>query len=165
METKDLEIRVKEELEMLKDRSKGVPYYSIVTMFVLIAFLVFISLDPLLYPYQVKNTSFIIFIVVLGCIGIGAFLFNYRLYKKLDTIETPDQLLNWFEKKIRVVDITGVVFLIVLIAYFVVCGFKSYFPVIASITALIVYRLYNGSFLSRKEKKILDELKELVKNK
>ena len=161
METKDLEIRVREELEMLKDKSKGVRY-NIVTILFLIALLVFVSLSPALYPYHVKKTFFIIFIVVLGCIGIGAFLFNYRFFKTIDTIETPDQLLNWFEKKRRVEDITGVAFLIVLIAYFVVSGFKFYFPVISGITALIIYRLFNGSFLSRNEKKILDELKELV---
>ena len=111
-----------------------------------------------------QNITFIIFIILICCMEGWSLLYNYRFKKMIDTIETPDQLLYCYEKKKRYENLFGFSALIIMAAFTILTDWKNgYWIVLAAAVGSIIYYIKNGSYLSRKETKIVKQLQELIK--
>ena len=176
METTDIDnLNRTELLEELKGkckkRSVRVIYEGLITL--LLVIVIFIIFAPQPSQYVIEDIIFIIFIVVYSAAYVWSFLCNYRFKKKIDTIDTPDQLLCEYEKITRNYKIGAIVLWILLIVgALIVAIFKadmsslrgSLWIIFAAIIMYLMYRSGLNRFY-RRENEILEQLRELVEKK
>lgn len=120
---------------------------------------------------ETVSIAYYIFWIVIVCLGCGLLLFDFQSLKKVDKLDTPDRLLYWFEKKFR--PDLRYIFWLVLCLFIArrsspsshVSVFENYLVVVIGfvIMALIFYR--GAPWVNRKEKVIIERLRELVKKK
>lgn len=115
-----------------------------------------------------KNIFFFTFLIVIICLGSWFALFNFRFLKKFDTLDTPDRLLTWLEKKHRYNLILWLVACICLIgSYFASCDFSigTYLGAAVLIVFIVIIFCGGGPLWYLKEKLIIEQLQELVDKK
>ena len=107
--------------------------------------------------------------IAVVCFGGCLLLFNFQSLKKIDSLDTPDRLLHWFEKIHRYRMIAWLVSGIFLFVIFLLES-GSHFGAIVGIglaIGIIVLFFYygNGPWWYRKDKDIIEQLRELVDKK
>lgn len=169
METGELYNSNRDELfQTLKGKCKKIAkldfWGGLICLIITIGFLILIW-QRLNDPF---NMVYFIFWAVYFCGAVWMILYNYRFLKKFDNLDTPDQLLYWFEKKNQ---------------KDIICWFASMFLVISTNSAivfknagvptgiiatvlciLVIVLLYYGSSGSwnRRNNDIIEDLQELV---
>lgn len=176
METTTIDSRSKKRMfEEIKDKCKSRARASIFAYLIsmLIVIVTIIFLERTLDPHEIKDIiTFIVSIILLCMSGLFALL-GYRFYKKIDSLDTPEQLLQNYKKKNRNLKILLLVFWLVLIgerfAKSVTDVKKLYECVLLGIVALaavyLMFVIYTNDNLSRKDKEIIEQLHDLIDNK
>lgn len=166
METKELESLNRDELfEELKGKCKSIvkrDLYSVIICILIIPILFFTAQklgDP-------KNIIYLMFWITIFCYGGWSLLSDYRSLKNLDSLDTPERLLHWFEKVHRYRMITWFVGGIFLFVIFVVeSGFNIWAIVGVALGIGIMALLFyysDGPWWYRKDMDIIEQLRELV---
>ena len=105
-------------------------------------------------------------LITIFCFGGWLLLFNYRSFKNIDSLDTPERLLHWFEKKHRYNMILWIVGSIFLFAILLVhSGFNIWTIVgVALAIGIIALAYYSGEgpLSYRKDRDIIEQLRELV---
>jgi len=166
METESLDILSREELfKRLKAKSKT---SSSVNIWIIITVLIVVALACFGLNKSGNNViPYIIFFILIACVAGWDILDNYRFKKKIDSIDTPDQLLDCWKKRKRCTVILVLLQIIIIIALsLVVDGNWNYWGISTLVVAAGIYYFLNkGSFLSGREMKIIEQLQELVDSK
>lgn len=170
METKQISNLSRTELfEALKEKCKSNAkrdIYSGLTALI-IALVVF-----LFHNWQIqddtKSNIYILWIVIV-CLSGWTVLHNYLLLSRIDNLNTPDKLLSHIEKK-QLYNLIGFIGFCIffIVIFFVRPGLDVFDYVSVAIwTALIVSLivLYFNGFVGRRDKVIIELLRELVKKK
>lgn len=165
--------------EMLKGKckSRAKIYQYVVLMFIIIAIAaiqwpwLFGSKNQ--YHDKIDYILSLVFFILLVCEAGWLALYNYRFKKKIDSLETPEQLLHLFNKKIRCERISTLPAFFVLLLTIGYDGFAKsvigteniyvvVFFVVAAALCVIYLSLCNGFRISRKDREIIEQLDELV---
>ena len=162
METKELDNLSRDELfEMLKANCKSNTRVNFLFILIALFFLILVLIWCRPAFFKASIIYHILFLTVFGCMVGFSIMYNYRLHKRIDTIETPDQLLNLLESKQRFENIQGFVAFLLLIVYDIVAGF-DYRVAIGCAAGGLLYYLMNGTFVSHREIKLLEEVRDFV---
>lgn len=121
--------------------------------------------------HEVNDIIFFICSVVFLGITIWLTLFSYRFYKRIDHLDTPKQLLQYYEKKNRNLKIFFLVFWLLLIGEKfardvteIKIGYEYVLLGIVAVAAIyLMFVLSRDDKLSRKDLEIIEQLRELVK--
>ena len=138
----------------------------------LLALLIVIA--PIIFfhdSHEVNDIIFFIASVVFLGITIWLTLFSYRFYKRIGNLDTPEQLLQHFEKKNRNLKIIFLVFWLFLIGEKfarnvteIKIGYEYVLLGIVAMAAIyLMFVLSRDDKLSRKDLEIIEQLRELVK--
>ena len=171
METKDLDnLSGNEMFETLKAKCKSKSRANIIfglALFILIiAGILYLRSYPLEYRQGIACISLLIEFAIIACAsGLWA-LNNYRFLKKAGSLDTPDQLMYWYEKTIR---IDRILFFLCLIAYLLDLNLSLLTPLWVGLTAFVVLSVVfsliffksDSSFWNSRNK-ILEQLQELI---
>ena len=169
METNTLNNENRNELfEELKGKCKSIVkrdlYGSIVL--ILVIPLLFFTLQKLGDP---KNIFYFIYWITIFCFGVWSLLFDYRSLKNLDSLDTPERLLHWFEKKHRYNMIFWIVGCVCIFGIMLVgAGFDIWAIIgMALGIGIVVLCFYSsgGPWWYRKDMDIIEQLRELVEKK
>lgn len=107
MKQAELENLSKDELfEVMKRKCKSrakLNFWGGVTIIILVIITMIVSL---IHNKGFQNIQFsqivaFIFLSILVCIGVWSVLNNYRFLKRQGSLDTPDQLLYWYHKKVK----------------------------------------------------------------
>ena len=113
-----------------------------------------------------KNIIYFMLWITIFCFGGWLLLFDYRSFKNIDSLDTPERLLHWFEKKHRYNMILWIVGSIFLFAILLVhSGFNIWTIVgVALAIGIIALAYYSGEgpLSYRKDRDIIEQLRELV---
>ncbi len=166
METNTLNNENRRELfEELKGKCKSMLKRDLYESIILILFipLLFFTAQKLDDP---KNIIYFMLWITIFCFGGWLLLFNYRSFKNIDSLDTPERLLHWFEKKHRYNMILWIVGSIFLFAILLVhSGFNIWTIVgVALAIGIIALAYYSGEgpLSYRKDRDIIEQLRELV---
>lgn len=168
METEDSFNRGRDaEFEALKDRCKSRAKASSnpILIMVIILLLVMVSLIFGLGKKGTDDISFIVFWLVFCCTGGLVILYNFRFAKKIDHLDTPNQLLKSFKKHLRVELISASVLWMFLIADCFVRG--NHYSLTESLFAfvLVLFLVIKGiGPWNRRDMEIIEDLQQLVEN-
>lgn len=150
-------------------------YSGLIILILIIAFMAYIGVTA--YPYSVNDVIFLVFYAVMACIGVWLVLYSYRLKMRINSLDTPDQLLYWYKKSIRVDRMFSLVCGLALIisqichAYLGEGGnidYKSFFTLIVLTVAFVLlfnYLYMNSGIVKDKEMDIIDRLEDLIEQK
>lgn len=107
--------------------------------------------------------------IAVVCLGGWSTLLDFQFLKKVDNLDIPDQLLYWFEKKHRYNLISWIVSYLLFIGIILVnpgSDFWTYLGVaIGIVIVVIIFYNCGGTWWYRKEKEIIEQLRELVEKK
>ena len=174
METKELDNLKRDDfLRMLKDKLKR-EINSNIFFIILVILILFFSVQRLLD--NPKNSFDFIIVLLWGWFLLykGWFtLFNYRFLKKVDNLDTPDRLLRWLEKSYRYKMIGGIVSCIILLLFGIFLfktgldfwGYVGAIGIVIIAIVSIVSYFRGGSGWYRKEKDMIEQLRELIEKK
>lgn len=170
METKKISNLSRTELfEVLKEKCKSNAKRDIHGgLIALIIALVFFLFHNWRIPNDTKSNIYILWIVI-ACLSVWTLLHNCLLLKRIDNLTTPDKLLSRIEKK-QLYNLIGFIgFCIFFIVIVLVRPGLDVFDYVgvAIWTALLVsiIVLYFNGFVGRRDKVIIELLRELVKKK
>ncbi len=176
METKELDNLGRTELfEMLKGKCKSRAkryFYGILIIVALIIVLLLILL-PKPNIHHIEDCLPFTFWTLICCLGIWAALSYYLFYKRVESIDSPERLLNDFNKTTRKDMILGIVAWIALIANELIIAFikqdmSSWSSTLGIVfTGFIVFLMYKSGYNRpyRKDEEIREQLRELIENK
>ena len=166
METKELDNLSRTELfELFKAKCKSNAKRGICIGLIVLLSVVYILFTNWQRPDDTKSIIFFIFQIVIGCISGWAVLNNYLLLKRIDNLDTPDQLLYHLEKTHRYNLIGLFVLFIFFTGWFFVRGsdFIDYVSgaicLVATVAILfcIFYKNSARNWLSKERRKQLQE--------
>jgi hypothetical protein len=117
-------------------------------------------------PFDTKDMiSFVIWLVI-GCIAGWFGLYNYRFKKKIDDLETPEQLLSWFRKNSLIEKIAGnASWLLIIVESVIHVNLFSIIEAVAAFVIILVLTIKSYGPWYRKEKEIIEQLQELIEKK
>ena len=156
--------------EEIKDKCKSKArtdfFWNLLALLIVIAPIIFFH-----DSHEVNDIIFFIASVVFLGITIWLTLFSYRLYKRIDNLDTPEQLLQYYEKKNQNLKIFFLVFWLFLIGEKfarnvteIKIGYEYVLLGIVAVAAIyLMFVLSRDDKLSRKDLKIIEQLRELVK--
>ncbi len=164
----------KEELfEQIKGKCKSRAnrnfYFGLFWLLLIIVLLVWKAITN--YPYEVKDTLFLIENAVIACLVGWLVLYSYRYKKIFDRLDTPDELLYWYEKKIRKGRIFVIVFFIVFYAAIIL---REYIGeslnsdslirliVLLAVLVILVPILVSGGVVLGRDMKTIEQLRQLI---
>lgn len=157
-----------ERFEMLKKmcRSRTIMYITIIAMAAVLVLILVFQMYSGPKPFDTKDMiSFVIWLVI-GCIAGWLGLYNYRFKKKIDDLETPEQLLSWFRKNSLIEKIAGSSgWLLVIIESVVRVNLFSIIEAVAAFVIILFFTIKSYGPWYRKEKEIIEQLQELVEKK
>ena len=166
METNTLNNENRNELfEELKGKCKSMLKRDLYESIILILFipLLFFTAQKLDDP---KNIIYFMLWITIFCFGGWLLLFNYRSFKNIDSLDTPERLLHWFEKVHRYRMITWFVGGICIFGIMLVgAGFNigAIMGVALAIGIIALgYYYSDGPWWYRKDMDIIEQLRELV---
>ena len=166
METNTINNENRNELfEELKGKCKSIVkrnlYGSIVL--ILVIPLLFFTGQKLGDP---KNIFYFISWITIFCYGVWLLLFDYRSFKNLDSLDTPERLLHWFEKVHRYRMITWFVGGIFVFVIYLVDSWFNIWAIVGEALAIVIIALLfyysDGPWWYRKDMDIIEQLRELV---
>ena len=167
METKDLDGMNRNELfEEIKDKCKSKAKISIYITLILLIIVIAYLIDLWQKPHDTKDIVSFILWFIFACIAGGVALCNYRFKKKVDNPNTPNQVLSWFKKNLRIEIISAIGAWLILIADSIVCG--PIYSIIETVSAFVVITLltiYGYGRWNRRDKEIIEQLQELTEQK
>jgi len=157
-----------ESFQDLKDRckSRAKAASNPLLIIVIILMLVIATVIFGLGPKGTNDISFMAFWLVFCCLGGLTIVSNYRLTNKIDHMVTPNQLLESFKKHLRVELISASVLWMFLIADSFIRGYP--YQLIGTLAAFIVvmFLVIKGfGPWNRRDREIIEDLKQLVENK
>lgn len=169
METNTLNNENRKELfEELKGKCKSMLKRDLYGFIVLILFipLLFLTGQKLGEP---KNIIYFILWIAIFCFGGWSLLYDYRSLKNIDSLDTPERLLHWFEKVHRYRMIFWIVGCVCIFGIMLVgAGFDIWaimgVALAIGIMALLFYSS-GGPWWYRKDMDIIEQLRELVEKK
>ena len=171
METKELDVLNRGELfEELREKCKSFVEHEFYGWIICICgiLLILLFFSELLTDYHNNMLDSIIWIVFL-CMGGLFILLDFRFLKKFDNLDTPDRLLYWFEKRHRYNFIVWLVSCILITCIFLIkpsLDLWAYVCVAIGIVIVVILFFYCGGPLwYRKEKEIIEQLRELIGKK
>lgn len=156
--------------EEIKDKCKSKArtdfFWNLLALLIVIATIIFFH-----DSHEVNDIIFFICSVVFLGITIWLTLFSYRFYKRIGTLDTPELLLQHFEKKNRNLKIIFLVFWLFLIGEKfarnvteIKIGYEYVLLGIVAVAAIyLMFVLSRDDKLSRKDLEIIEQLRELVK--
>ncbi len=160
--------------EKCKSRSRTNFYGGIIFLVAIIAIMAYAGLTS--YPLDVNDIIFLVLNALLACMGVWLVLYSYRFSKKIDSLETPDQLLYNFEKHIRngriISVVCGLALIISQICYVYLgnggnIDYGRFFTLIVLAVAFILlfnYLHMSSGTVRGKDKEIIERLHELIEN-
>ncbi len=173
METKEFDDLSRDELfEELKDKCKSRAkryFYGISIIFILIIVLLLILL-PKPDVHHIEDCLPFIFWTLICCLAIWSALSYYLFYKRVESIDSPERLLNDFNKTTRKDMILGIIGWIALIANALIIAFikqdmSSWSSTLGIVFAgFIVFLMYKSGYNRpyRKDEEIREQLRELI---
>ena len=167
MEQIELDNLSKDELfEAIKDkcksRAKGSIYVTLITLILVIVYLIYLGQKL----HDTKDIVSFILWLIFGCIAGVIALCNYRFKKKMDSPNTPNQVLSWFKKNLRIEIIFAIIAWLILIGDSIVSG--PIYSIIETVAAFVVVALltfFGFGRWNRRDKEIMEELQELIEKK
>ena len=166
METKGLDNLSRDEsFEELKSRCKSNAkhdfYGGLMFLIVMILYLLFSNWERL---NETKSILFLIIWILLGCLSVCAVLYSYLLLRRIDNLDTPDQLLYRFEKKRRYNFIFLIAaWILLLCTDIVILGFTyEGLAIWIVIGVMLLFCFFKNLGWNGEEKEIIEELKDLV---
>lgn len=123
------------------------------------------------YPYEVRDIVFLIENAVFACLLVWLILYSYRYNKIFDSLDTPDELLYWYEKRIRKGRIFAIVFFIVFYAAIILREYigeslnsDSLIRLVVLLAALVILIpiLVSGGVVLGRDMKTIEQLRKLV---
>jgi Ca2+/Na+ antiporter len=166
METNDLDNLSRDEsFEELKGKCKSNAkrdfYGGLMFLIVVILYLLFPNWARL---DETKSILFLIIWILLCCLSVWAVLYSYLLLRRIDSLDTPDQLLYRFEKKRRYNLLFFIAAWILLLCTDIVIPGFTYEGLIRWIVigVILLFCFFTNLGWYSKEKEILEELKDLV---
>ena len=154
--------------EELKGMCKSRTDLNLCLGLLLLAFIILAVLTKLGY-YGINGTDIIPFVefCVLGCLVAFMTLNNYRFHKRADSLNTPDQLLNKYEKTVKNNNKCWLAFVLLIACKDILTiDFDGqYFwlrLVILFIVIAVAVVLYKKVLISQRDKEIIGALRELT---
>ena len=156
----------KEIKETCKSKARTDFFWHLLALLFLIATIIFFH-----DSHEVNDIIFFICSIVFLGITIWLTLFSYRFYKRIDNLDNPEQLLQYYEKKNRNLKIFFLVFWLLLIGEKfardvteIKIGYEYVLLGIVAVAAIyLMFVLSRDDKLSRKDLEIIEQLRELVK--
>ena len=154
--------RIKEES---RSKAKRMVCYSLMAMFFIVALTIGMELWG--YENNVISISWAVFFCfIAGWIGVN----NFRLFRRVDNLDTPEQLLHGYEKTIR--NDRNACYVGILVGvfdpYLYVPGDKAWnvmwLVIIVAAVVFLVYSFYHEywEFRTRRDEEIIDRLHDLI---
>ena len=154
-------------------RAKREVYLGLVFLVILILFIIwavkyyphssFIQYDPK------DGIVFLVYLIACFCLGGWIILYNYRLGKKIATLDTPEQLLNCYEKRERHNKIFSYInscVLLLFVTYPLVRGGSTIFLIGVAVLVILfaIFLTSVGIYVGRMNHrdKLLEKLQDLV---
>ena len=110
-----------------------------------------------------------ILIAIIVCLGACSVLINYSFLRRNDSIDTPDQLLYWYNKKIRYDVNISTVYKLLFVGFLILQGIpynRDDVLTLIFIIALCLFLVYLGrgsSLVLSRDQLILEKLHDLTK--
>ena len=166
METETLDnLSRGERFEMLKKmcKSRTIMHITILAMVAVLFSILVFKMYSGPRPFDTKDMiSFVIWLVI-GCIAGWFGLYNYRFKKKIDDLETPEQLLSWFRKNSLIEKIAGNAgWLLIIVESVIHVNLFSIIEAVAAFVIILVLTIKSYGPWYRKEKEIIEQLQELI---
>ena len=123
------------------------------------------------YPYEVKDSIFLIENAVIACLVGWLVLYSYRYKKMFERLDTPDQLLYWYDKRMRKGRIFTIVFFIVFYAAIILREYigenlnsDSLIRLLVLLAALVILVpiLVSGGVVLGRDMKTIEQLRQLI---
>jgi hypothetical protein len=135
--------------------------------------LMFLSLAILYLLFPIRESAdesnpmiYFIFWIGYGCLSVWEAIYNYRLLKKIDNLDTPDELLYRIEKKHRYNIIFYIALWILLFIYIAMTGFDYVNLTIWIVaTVVILFCFFKNLGWYGQDKEMMKQLRELVEKK
>ena len=168
METKELDNLSRTELfEVLKGKCKSNAkrdfYGGLMFLSLAILYLLFPNWEGL---DESNPMIYFIFWIGFGCSSVWEAIYNYRLLKKIDNIDTPDELLYRIEKKHRYNIILFIAVWILLFIYTAMTGFNYVFLAFWIVATLVIlFCFFKNLGWYGTDKEMIKQLRELVEKK
>ncbi len=149
--------------EEIKDKCKSRAKQSIYTLLIGII----LAIVLLIYFGQrlsvAKNMIEFIFWIVITVIGSWLILYNYRYKKKIDNLDTPNQLLPLFKKNTQIEIISGgVVWLLLIVLSFVIDNHYMFITMLTSFLLVLFMAIKGYGHWYSRGKEITEQLQELI---
>ena len=167
METEELDYHSRTELlEELKGKCKSHAKRDIYGgLFCLIVAILYLFLPIGERPNEIITLLFFIIWIVISCLSAWAALINYRLLKRIDELDTPDQLLYHLEKRHRYNMIFLAIAWILLLCSDIIVRNDSWALTLTFwivVTVIILFCYYKNLGWIGEEKEMIRQLKELA---
>ena len=152
-----------------KSRAKREFYIGLFWLLLIIVLLVWKAITK--YPYEVKDSIFLIENAVIACLVGWLVLYSYRYKKMFERLDTPDQLLYWYDKRMRKGRIFTIVFFIVFYAAIIL---REYIGenlnsdslirllVLLAVLVILVPILVSGGVVLGRDMKTIEQLRQLI---
>lgn len=166
----------KEKLEEIKDKCKSRAqigcYVGLAALFLLIVLVVICIIYNGTHNLQHRKIMAYIYMLLFICAAGWCWLNNYRFYRNIDGLDTPDQLLHSYKKKVK--NERGPFFLIQLSALcYLIDGafFLDPDPLFRAVMVIVVIVLFAlminrykkvESYYSSRDIEIIEQLQELT---
>ena len=169
MKPEELNSLNKDELfQMLKGKCKSRARISLYFGLILLLFFIW-----MMYHFGFSNVtvSTRYLVVGFGCLIVWQVLYDCLYMKRIDKIDTPNQLLYYFKKKNRTVTVIFVVSFLLWLVWWAVKAFgavDSYFEYVMLAVAFVIiaYIIYSGnrpgSVRNAKDLEIIEQLEKLI---
>lgn len=169
MKPEELNSLNKDELfQMLKGKCKSRARISLYSWLILMLLYIWLMYD---FGFSNVTVSTICLVVVMGCLIVWQALYDYLYIKRIDKLDTPNQLLYYFKKRNRNVTIIVAVSLLLWLGWWAIKAFGAVgsnfeYVMLAIAVAIIAYLVYSGnrpgSVRNPKDLEIIEQLEKLI---
>lgn len=167
METKELDNPCKEEFLEIKGQCKSRVKRDVYTGLICVIILILLLFDGLRVDGP-KNMLSTMIMIAIVCSVVWMTVLSFRYLKKVDNLDTPDQLLYWFEKKHRYDLISWLVNCLLFTGLFLAKPGSNLWIYVGVAVGIVIVALFcysGGSLWYRKEKDTIEQLRELAEKK
>ena len=172
MKPEELSRLNKDELfQMLKGKCKSKARVSLYIGLILVLLFIWMMCH---YGFSNVTESTKYLVVAFGCVVVWQVLYDYLYIKRIGKLDTPDQLLYYFNKRNRSITIVAVVSVLIWLVWWAVRAFGSVesnleYVMLAIAVAIIAYLAYSsnrsGYVRNAKDLEIIEQLEKLIEKK
>ena len=163
-------------LDEIKDkcmsRAKISYYGGLVLLLLIVVALLYTGIWVLRFN-EIDDIVYFLLITLIGCATGWLVMSNYRFLKRCESIDSPDQLLFWYEKRSQTNSIYPFVVFLAL-AGNAICrmftrtdingvGLTIVIALVVLVSLLFIKRWRRGDIKSYRDKEIIEQLQELTK--